>query len=127
MNLLYDLYISLTEEECGKEYRTEHLVGTFKTKEEAITAMKEAIIKGLPFFKPECESRIQEVEVIGETIDDNSVCRFFGYTQEGDLIESPYYTEKDTAIQDFLRKKKNTPGRGWCLNTYKLGSCCLPC
>ena len=121
MNILYDLYISLTEEECGKEYWTEHLLGRFKTKEEAITAMKEAMSEGRPFSKPECESRIQEVELIGEIIDGNSVYRFFGYNQEGDMIKFPYYTEKATAIQAFLREKKNTPGRGWCLNTYKLG------
>ena len=92
MNILYDLYISLTEEECGKEYWTEHLVGRFKTKEEAITAMKEAMSEGRPFSKPECESRIQEVELIGEIIDGNSVYRFFGYNQEGDMIKSPYYS-----------------------------------
>ena len=121
MNILYDLFISLIEEECGKEYWTEHLVGTFKTKEEAITVMKEAMSEGRPFSKPECESRIQEVELIGEIIDGNSVYRFFGYNHKGDMIESPYYTDKDTAIQAFLKEKKSTPGRGWCLNTYKLG------
>ena len=121
MNILYDLYISLTEEECGKEYWTERLVGTFKTKEEAITAMKEAMSEGQPFSKPECESRIQEVELIGEIIDGNSVYRFYGYNQEGYMIEGPYYTDKDTAIQAFIREKKNTPGRGWRLDTYKLG------
>lgn len=121
MNILYDLYISITEEECGKEYWTEHLIGTFKTKEEAITAMKEAMSEGRPFSILECEPRIHEVELIGEIMDGNSVYRFLGYNQEGEMIESPYYAEKDTAIQAFLMKKKNTPGQGWCLNTYKLG------
>lgn len=121
MTFLYDLYISLTEEECGREYWTERLIGTFKTKEEAITAMKEATSEGRPFSKPECESRIEEVELVGEIIDGNSAYRFYGYNKDGDIIKSPYYAEKDTAIQAFIRKKKNTLGRGWSLDTYKLG------
>ena len=121
MNILYDLYISLTMEECAKEYWTEHLIGTFKTKEEAITAMKDTISEGRPFSKPECEPRIQEVKLIGEITDDNYVYRFRGYDREGHIIEGPYYAEKDTAIQAFMTKKKNTPGQRWHLDTYKLG------
>ena len=121
MNILYDLYISLTEEECGKEYWTEHLVGTFKTKEEAITAMKEAMSEGKPFSKPDCEPRIQKVELVGEILNINSVYRFFGYNKDGDIICSSYYAEKDTAIQDFIKAKKNICGYNWSLNTYKLG------
>ena len=107
MNILYDLYISITEEECGKEYCTEHLIGTFKTKEEAITAMKEAMSEGRPFSIPECEPRIHEVELIGEIMDGNSVYRFFGYNKDGDIICSSYYAEKATAIQDLIKAKKN--------------------
>ena len=108
-------------EECGKEYWTEHLIGTFKTKEKAITAMKDAMSEGQLFSKPECEPRIDEVELIGDIKDGDSIYRFWGYNQERDMIKSPYYAEKDTAIQAFMMEKKNTPGRGWSLNTYKLG------
>ena len=121
MNFLYDLYISRTEEECGKKYRAEYLIGTFQTKDDATTAMKEAMSEGKPFSKPDCEPRIQEVELVGEILNINSVYRFFGYNKDGDIICSSYYAEKATAIQDFIKAKKNICGHNWSLNTYKLG------
>lgn len=121
MNYLFDLYISLTEEECGKKYWTEHHIGTFTTKEKAIMVMKTVMSEGHPFSKPDCEPRIQEVELVGKFTNHDSVYRFSGYNTEGDMIRSPYYTDKPTAIQEFLKAKKNTPGRGWYLNTYKIG------
>ncbi|MBQ7291966.1 MAG: hypothetical protein IJW76_09665 [Clostridia bacterium] len=121
MNILYDLYISCTEEECGKKYWAEHLIGTFKTKDKATTTMKKVMSEGKPFSKPDCEPRIQEVELVGEILNVDSVYRFFGYNKDGDIICSSYYAEKATAIQDFIRAKKNNYGRDWSLNTYKLG------
>ncbi len=121
MNFLFDLYISLIEEECGKEYWTEHHIGTFITKEEAVAEMKRVMSEGQPFSKPDCEARIQEAELVGEIINIDSVYRFSGYNMEGDRIESPYYTDKLTAVQEFINAKKKTPGQRWCLNTYKIG------
>ena len=120
MNFLFDLYISLTQEECGREYWTEHHVGTFLTKEDAVAEKQRVISEGHPFSKPDCEARIQEVELVGEFSDIDSVYRFSGYTMEGDLIRSPYYADKLTAIQEFLNAKKKTPGQRWCLDTYKV-------
>ena len=125
MNVLYDLHISHMVEEFGREYWAEPHVGTFMTKEDAIAVMKRVMSEGGPFSEPDCQARIQEVEVIGEIQNIECVYRFYGMnidsSLEQDIIESPYYVDKPTAIQEYIKAKKNTPRQKWSLDTYKIG------
>ena len=125
MNVLYDLHISHMVEECGREYWAEPHVGTFMTKEDAIAVMKRVMSQGGPFSEPDCQARIQEVEVIGDLKDIEYVYRFYGMnidsSLEGDIIEGPYYVDKPTAIQEYIKAKKTTPRQKWSLDTYKIG------
>ena len=125
MNVLYDLHISHMVEECGREYWAEPHVGTFMTKEDAIAVMKRVMSEGGPFSEPDCQARIQEVEVIGDIQNIECVYRFYGMNIDSsldqDIIESPYYVGKPTAIQEYIKAKKNTPRQKWSLDTYKIG------
>ena len=125
MNVLYDLHISRMVEECGREYWAEPHVGIFMTKEDAIAVMKRVMSEGGPFSEPDCQARIQEVEVIGDIQNIECVYRFYGMNIDSsldqDIIESPYYVDKPTAIQEYIKAKKNTPRQKWSLDTYKIG------
>ena len=128
MNVLYDLHISHMVEECGREYWAEPHVGTFMTKEDAIAVMKRVMSEGGPFSEPDCQARIQEVEVIGDIQNIECVYRFYGMNIDSsldqDIIESPYYVDKPTAIQEYIKAKKVTPRQTWSLDTYKIGKHC---
>ena len=124
MNILVDLYISrITEENYWAEYH----IGTFRSKEEAITAMKWIMGNGGQFSAPACKARTEEVSVIGDHADIDDVYRFYGQnldsTLEGDMIVSPYYVDKSAAIREFIQAKKETPRQKWDLETYQIGKC----
>lgn len=125
MSFLFDLYISHIEEEDSREYEAYYHIGTFRTKEDADVAKKTVMSNGGLFSEPNCNSSIQNVEVIGGTGNIDCVYRFWGQnfdpSLEGDRIDSPYYTDKPTAIQEFINAKKNTPRQRWGMDTYKIG------
>ena len=59
-----------------------------------------------------------EVEVVGESDSVECVYRFYGQnidsSVEGDIIESPCYLEKSTAIQELMKAKRNVITKyGW--------------
>ena len=110
MDNLFELSISCITEE---NYWIEYSIGIFKSTEDIDTVIKRLMSKDGKFFDSDCEVHISEIEVIGEGVDIESVYRFWGQNRdksfEGDIVESPCYIDKRTAIQELLKTKKNTP------------------
>ena len=124
MDTLLSLSISCVTPE---NYWAEYFVGFFTSAEEIDVAAKKLISSNGNFSGSDCEVRIEEVEVVGGSDSAECVYRFYGQnidpSVEGDIIESPCYVEKSTAIQELMKAKKNTPRQQWCLNTHIIGKC----
>ena len=124
MNVLFHLCIGRITEE---NYWAEYSIGLFNSNEEVGNVIKRLMSDGGPFSEPNCEARISEIEVVGEGVNMECVHRFYGQnidsSLEGDLIESAYYADKSTAIQELMNAKKNTPRQQWHLETCKVGQC----
>ena len=73
------------------------------------------------------EHEIEEVEVVGESDNVECIYRFYGQdidsSVEEDIVESPCYVEKSTAIQELMKAKRNTPRQQWRLETHIIGKC----
>ena len=111
----------------GENYRAEYPIGLFKSACDVDAVIKRLMSDGGRFSETDCESRIIEVEVVGEDVDVECVYRFYGQnidaSHEGDVIESPCYIDKSTAIQELMNAKKHTPRQQWNLETHIVGKC----
>ena len=126
MNFLYDLYIRIAEEECGRKFWTVRHIGTFRSEEDAIAAKNKVTGKTGPSAYADCETRIQKADLIGAP-DTDSVYRFFGYSTDSSpnlgSIQSPYYADKPTAIEEFIKTKKQMPRLKWLFEMKRIGEC----
>ncbi len=122
MNFLFRLSISCITSE---NYWTEYPIGLFATAEEIDVVVKRLMRNNGSFSGSHCEVRIEEVAVVGERDNVECVYRFYGQnidsSVEGDIIESPCYVEKLTAIQEMMQAKRNTPRQQWYLETHIIG------
>ena len=124
MDTLLSLSISCVTPE---NYWAEHFIGFFTSAEEIDVVVKKLISNNGNFSEPDCKARINEVQVVGESDSVECVYRFYGQnigsSVEGDIIESPCYLEKSTAIQELMKAKRNTPRQQWHLETHIVGKC----
>ena len=125
MNYLFDLYIYLIENECGRHYEAYYHIGTFRTKDEADAAAKTLMSNGGRFSADECKAKVQEVELVGNTENIDCVYRFYGQSfdpdLENDAVFSPYYADRSAATADYISAKKNTPRQKWNMTTHMIG------
>lgn len=108
MNVLFSLCISCITEE---DYQTEYPIGIFRNIEDVNSVAKRLMSDSGRFSKPDCEANISEIEIIGESDTVECVYRFYGQnisSSEGDIIESPCYTDKSTAIQKIHYIKRSS-------------------
>ena len=67
------------------------------------------------------------MEIVGESANAECVYRFYGQnidsSLEGDIIESPCYLDKLTAINELMNAKRCTPRQQWNLETHIVGKC----
>lgn len=124
MKVLFSLDINCIEEE---NYWAEYHIGLFKSTDDIDAVLKRLMHEGGKFSKPGCEARISEVEIIGESANVECVYRFYGQnidsSFEGDIIESPCYLDKLTAIKELMNAKRCTPRQKWNLETLFVGEC----
>lgn len=124
MGALFNLRISCTAEE---NYWAEYDIGLFKTIEGLNIVRNRLMNKEGRFSNPDCKARISEIDVVGEGDDYTCVYRFWGQNTDssfvGDIIESPCYIDKSTAIQELMKAKKRTPRQQWNLDTITVGKC----
>ena len=124
MDALLSLSISCVTPE---NYWVEYLIGFFTSAEEIDVVVKKIISSSGNFSEPGCKVKIEEVEVVGESDRVECVYRFYGQNVdplvEGDIIESPCYVEKSTAIQEMMKAKRNTPRQQWRLEAHIIGKC----
>ena len=122
MKVLLELSISYITEE---NYWVEHPIGLFQSTEAIEEVMKKIMSRSGRFSEHNCEVRISEIEVIGEIDNAECVYRFYGqnidFSSDEDIIESRCYVDKQTAIQDLLKAKQDTPRQQWHLNTHIIG------
>lgn len=121
MNLLSLCISSITPNNYEKEY----FIGLFKSADEVNEVIKRLSGENGKFSEPNYKAKIQEIEVIGESDNIERVYSFYGQnidsSLDSDIIESPYYTDKSTAIQELIKAKKNTPRQNWNLETHIVG------
>ena len=124
MDALLSLSISCVTPE---NYWAEYFIGFFTSAEEIDVVAKKLISSNGNFSEPDCKVRIEEVEVVGESDSVECVYRFYGQnidsSVEEDIVESPCYVEKSTAIQELMKAKRNTPRQQWRLETHIIGKC----
>ncbi|MBR3594030.1 MAG: hypothetical protein IKL44_05065 [Clostridia bacterium] len=124
MDTLLSLFISCVTPE---NYRAEYFIGLFTSSEEIDVVVKKLISSNGKFSEPNCNVRIEEVEVVGESDSVECVYRFYGQNIDssvgGDIIESPCYVEKSTAIQELMKAKMDNPRQQWRLETHVIGKC----
>ena len=124
MDVLLSLSISCVTPE---NYWAEYPIGFFASAEEIDVVVKRLMSGSGKFTESHCKVRIEEVEVVGENDITECVYRFYGQnidsSVEGDIIESPCYLEKSTAIQELMKAKSNTPRQQWHLETHIVGKC----
>lgn len=122
--MLFSLCISCITEE---NYWTEYPIGLFKSTEDIDAVIKRLMSEGGKFSGPDCKAKISEVKMVGELLDQEYVYRFYGQnidsSLEGDMIESPCYIDKSTAIKELMKAKKCTPRQQWNLETHRVGEC----
>ena len=123
MRVLFSLCISCITEE---NYWAEYFIGLFQSVEDANAARKRLMSDCGQFSKPDCKSRISEIELIGDAVVEQ-VYRFYGQnidsSFEGDIVESSCYVDKSTAIEELMKAKKQTPRQQWNLETHIIGKC----
>lgn len=124
MKVLYNLCISCLTEE---NYWAEYPIGLFKSTDDVDVIIKKIMSAGGKFSQSNCKPRISEVEVVGESVDIDCVYRFYGQnidsSLKGEIIESPCYIDKSTAIHELMNAKKYTPRQQWYLETHMIGKC----
>ena len=122
MNVLFSLSISCI---TAENYWAEYPIGFFATAEEIDVVVKRLMSNNGKFSKDNCKVRIEEIKVIGERDSVECVYRFYGQnidsSVEGDIIESPCYVEKMTAVQELMQAKRNTPRQQWHFETHIIG------
>lgn len=124
MRVLFSLCIGCITEE---NYWAEYLIGLFQSVEDADAARKRLMIDCGQFSKSDCKARIYEVELIGDADVIEQVYRFYGQnidsSLEGNIVESPCYVDKSTAIEELMKAKKQTPRQQWNLEIHIIGKC----
>ncbi len=122
MNVLFSLCISRITEE---NYRAEYPIGLFRSAEDADKTAKRLMRDGGRLSTPDCRATVTTVEVVGKNTDTDCVYRFYGQnvdaSADGDIIESPCYTDKQTAIAELMKAKQSTPRKHWSLETLVVG------
>ena len=124
MAVLFSVSISCITPE---NYWAEYPVGFFASVDEIDVIVKRLMSSRGKFSESHCIVRIEEVEVVGESDGIECVYRFYGQnidsSVDGDIIESPCYSEKSTAIRELMKSKRNTPRQQWNLKTHIIGKC----
>ncbi len=125
MRALFSLCISCITEE---NYWAEYHIGLFKSIEDVEAIIKRLMSDNGKFSKPDCKARISEVEIVGDCDNIECVYRFYGAafdsSSEKDIVESPCYVYKSTAIEEFIKAKKEYPlAKQWFMKSHIVGEC----
>lgn len=122
MNYLFSLYISfITPENIWTEYP----IGIFTSTREIYEIIERLTNDGGKFSDPRCKTRIEKIDVVGESENIECVYRFYGQNTDssvaGDIIESPCFVDKSVAIDELMKAKRETPRQNWQLETHIVG------